>query len=135
MAEEKIIYVRKNANHEWVVGVPVDQVTIPNVTDKKALKSFSFSRSITAKHEKDADDITRLSVYSDKSSTGSVNMCYTKGQKPEPGEAIVFTDDAGKVRKLQITSVGTEYSSTSTCAMCNVSFEHFDGWEDDAAAE
>lgn len=132
---DKIVYVRKNANHEWVVGVPTDSLQIPNVDDLKSLKSFSFSRSITSKHEKDADDITRLSVYSDISSTGSLNLCYAKGKKPEPGEAIVFTDDAGKVRRLQITSVGTEYSSSSPCAMCNVSFEHFDGWEDDESAE
>lgn len=135
MAENNtnIVYVRRNAANQWVVGMPTDALAIPNVTDAKALKSFSLTRQIAGKHEKDADDITRVSVYADVSSTGNLTLCYTKGQKPEPGDVIKYTDDAGKVRALQVMSVGVEYASSNTVAMCPISVEHYDGWEDDAS--
>lgn len=126
-----IIHVRRGAGNTWVVGIPKDQLAIPGVTDKSGMQQISMTRQIQSAHQKDADGVTRLSKYTDVSTTGNLSLCYPAGQRPEPGDVVLYTDDKGVVRAMQILSVGQEYNAQNACAMLSVSLEHYDGWEDD----
>lgn len=117
----ELVYVKKATGNTWLVGMPT--VTIEGVTDMKALKSFDVTKTTDATHMKDADGITRASVYADVSASGSATLVHDATTVPKVKDSITYNGET-----YVITSVGESYSADAKFAMTNVSFESFEGW-------
>ena len=126
MATNELIYIKRHPSiaKNWVVGID-DSVTIEGVS-QKSINSVDLQSSIESFHVKDADGITRLSGYLNKSNTVTVSAVY-EGTAPEAGDTMTCGE-----KTFQITNVTVRRQPAE--GICTITAEHFAGWVEESAA-
>lgn len=133
-ATRPLAYVARRGEGTWVIGVAMDGITIPNVTDVSGAQSLSITSEVDSADTADSNGNVALTAYFNARKTISLTLVYAGGI-PKVGDVIKYTDPddtTTPVKAFQITSCGKEFSNDGRAAMMPITAEWKSGWQDDA---
>lgn len=120
MATSPLVHIRRGQHaSNWIVGI--DSAPTVSGVSEKSITSVQEQNNIESVHVKDADGITRMSVYFNSSTSVNVTANY-EGTAPSPGETLTYLD-----KEFQITNVSVTKQQSSG-GQCTITAEYFAGW-------